>query len=662
MLLLPVFAYGQMGIGGHGPTYGGDPSAPGTISVFELDHNTETLNAARTILITDKPIQYFDCNGTDRNVTLPAEASNSTDIVFTFVNTSDGAGEDLVVKNDAGTTIQTIGPVQAGSYSCNGTDWKALDNDGLYYDGVDKLIEADASQFTVGRDTDGYVGILLERRYIGKYDWLIKNAGHFEIYGADGNGTIPETLRFRINDDGSVDMFAGLSVTGPISASTYFNAGDGYLFEDGQTGDTWFWMGQTSDNEADDDDLWYMGKGNSIGTGSFMSIDGNGNLDSNGTASFAGIGIGTTAPTADLDITDLADNAELFLPTYEAGSSKYSKIRLRKSHSNTLADVQTVLNEYLGIIQFEGQNTTPAFSPGSRIYARQSNTSGATVPSNLYLESSDEYSLFPDQFVVSDDRSVGINTKDPAATLDVVGNLSTALTGTVSPTQTSTTLEGVGTAFTTELEVGDAIRIPSTASLMVAYEIFTVAGITDADTLTLDSAYAGGTTTGLIAYKDGDLFRLANGDNVEKFVVDKDGNLSVSGQLFGKFKTYEFSADAVTLTATHCLDTLITNKDWGGANDQIFTLPDADTSVGEGLKFKLLIVDASGGTADCYLDPEGSTTKIYLDGTALTDGHQVWTQQPAVGESITCHTFTIDGTTYDWACDSCNGIWENKGS
>jgi len=415
IMFLPVFAYGQMGIGGHGPTYGGDPSAPGAISVFKLDHNTETLNAARAILISDKTIQYFDCNGTDRDVTLPPEASNSTDIVFTFVNTSDGAGEDLVVKNDGGTTIQTIGPIQAGSYSCDGTDWKALDNDGLYYDGVDKLIEADASQFTVGRDTDGYVSLFLERRYAGKYDWLLKAGSRFEIYGGDGNGTVPTDLRFRINDDGSVDMFAGMNVTGPILASTYFNAVDGYVFEDGQTGDTWFWMGQTSDNEADDDDLWYMGKGNSIGTGSFMSIDGDGNLDSNGTAQF-------------------------------------------------------------------------------------------------------------------------------------------------------------------------------------------------------------------------------------------------------RFDTVEKSADNVTLTALECTDTLITNKDWVGTTNQVFTLPDADTSVGEGLKFKLLIVDASGGTADCYLDPEGSTTKIYLDGTALTDGHQVWTQQPAVGESITCHTFTIDGTTYDWACDSCNGIWENKGS
>jgi hypothetical protein len=247
----------------------------------ELQHTTETLNADRTILIRDNPVLWFDCNGTSRNVTLPAETT-SKNLVFTILNISDAAGEDLVIMDDTPTTLITIGPGQGTRISCDATNWRVLNNFGIEYD-------AAAGLFTVGRDTDGYVSLFLERRYAGKYDWLLKAGSRFEIYGGDGNGTLPTDLRFRINDDGSVDMFAGLSVTGPILASTYFNAVDGYVFEGGQTGDTWFWMGQTSDNEADDDDLLYLGKGNSIGTGSFMSFDGDGNLDSNGTASFAGM-------------------------------------------------------------------------------------------------------------------------------------------------------------------------------------------------------------------------------------------------------------------------------------------------------------------------------------------------------------------------------------
>jgi len=129
-----------------------------------------------------------------------------------------------------------------------------------------------------------------------------------------------------------------------------------------------------------------------------------------------------------------------------------------------------------------------------------------------------------------------------------------------------------------------------------------------------------------------------------------------------KFVELAFAADAVTLTSGNCSDTLITNRGWDGADDQTFTFPDADTDVGEGLKIRFRAVVASGGVADTYFDPEGSTTKIYLDGTAMTDGHMVWTEQVAIGESMACETFTIDGTTYDWACDRINGNWLDKGS
>ena len=128
------------------------------------------------------------------------------------------------------------------------------------------------------------------------------------------------------------------------------------------------------------------------------------------------------------------------------------------------------------------------------------------------------------------------------------------------------------------------------------------------------------------------------------------------------FVTVEKSADTVTLTALECSDTLITNRGWDGADDQTLTLPDADTVVGAGLKFKFLAVKASTATADTYLDTEGATTKIYLDGTAGADGHRIWFEEIAVGEGLICHTATIDGTTYDWFCDSINGICTDKGS
>jgi len=128
------------------------------------------------------------------------------------------------------------------------------------------------------------------------------------------------------------------------------------------------------------------------------------------------------------------------------------------------------------------------------------------------------------------------------------------------------------------------------------------------------------------------------------------------------FVTIEKSADTVTLTAIECSDTLITNRGWDGADDQTFTLPDADTVVGKGLKFKFLAVKASAATADTYIDTEGATTKIYLDGVAGTDGHRIWFEEIAIGEGFVCQTATIDGTTYDWFCDSINGFLADVGS
>jgi hypothetical protein len=142
-----------------------------------------------------------------------------------------------------------------------------------------------------------------------------------------------------------------------------------------------------------------------------------------------------------------------------------------------------------------------------------------------------------------------------------------------------------------------------------------------------------------------------------------DGSYSSSSKSGLKtFNQIDKSADAVTLTAPECSDTLITNRGWDGNDDQTFTLPEADTSVGAGLKFKLLAVAASSATADTYLDTEGTTTNIYLDGTAIGNGERVWTQEVAVGEAIVCHTATLDGTTYDWFCDSIVGTWADKGS
>jgi len=103
--------------------------------VLKLDQNIEVLSGNKTLVVTDKTVQRLDPGGTSRNVTLPAEAS-STDILFWIYNESNGAGEDLVIKNDATTTIITLGPGMGMEFICDGTNWIVFGDLGFEYDGV----------------------------------------------------------------------------------------------------------------------------------------------------------------------------------------------------------------------------------------------------------------------------------------------------------------------------------------------------------------------------------------------------------------------------------------------------------------------------------------------------------------------------------------------
>lgn len=112
-------------------------------------------------------------------------------------------------------------------------------------------------------------------------------------------------------------------------------------------------------------------------------------------------------------------------------------------------------------------------------------------------------------------------------TLAVEGTVDVALTGTVGATNGSSAITGSGTAFTTELEVDNAIAIAS--SVAAGYEVFTVSAITNDTSLTIDSNYAGTTATGLDAWCDPDLLEIDNGDGTNLLTVDKSGNLDVAG-------------------------------------------------------------------------------------------------------------------------------------
>ena len=119
---------------------------------------------------------------------------------------------------------------------------------------------------------------------------------------------------------------------------------------------------------------------------------------------------------------------------------------------------------------------------------------------------------------ILDSGNVGIGTTAPGGLLALRGTLSSALTGTVSVTINTATVTGVGTAFTTELAVGDSIKIGS--------EVFTVSAIASATSLTLDSNHLAG-ASGATAYRDPTLLAIDNGDAVNKLTITKSGNVGI---------------------------------------------------------------------------------------------------------------------------------------
>lgn len=81
----------------------------------------ETLSGALTLTPAYPSLLKLDPGGASRNVTLEAEADCNGAARF-FVNAADAA-ENLVIKDDGGSTIVTINQNEGAIVYCDGTSW-----------------------------------------------------------------------------------------------------------------------------------------------------------------------------------------------------------------------------------------------------------------------------------------------------------------------------------------------------------------------------------------------------------------------------------------------------------------------------------------------------------------------------------------------------------
>lgn len=80
-----------------------------------------TLAANMTLTAQYRRYLKLDPGGSARDVNLPAEAT-SNGLSFEIANAADAA-ENLVVKDDGGSTIVTIGQNEKASVHCDGSAW-----------------------------------------------------------------------------------------------------------------------------------------------------------------------------------------------------------------------------------------------------------------------------------------------------------------------------------------------------------------------------------------------------------------------------------------------------------------------------------------------------------------------------------------------------------
>lgn len=88
----------------------------------DMEANRETLSGNKTVTTADAQIQSLDPNGSDRNVTLPAEA-DSAGLTYFVYNRSAASAEELNVKNDAAALIRIVAGGEVGIFLCDGTEW-----------------------------------------------------------------------------------------------------------------------------------------------------------------------------------------------------------------------------------------------------------------------------------------------------------------------------------------------------------------------------------------------------------------------------------------------------------------------------------------------------------------------------------------------------------
>lgn len=107
-----------------------------------------------------------------------------------------------------------------------------------------------------------------------------------------------------------------------------------------------------------------------------------------------------------------------------------------------------------------------------------------------------------------------------------VGQANVALTGTITVTNGSPNIVGAGTAFGSQLAIGEG-----PASIKIAGVLYTVSNVSSNTAATLTTNYAGLTTSGLTAFTDESFLTETTSNNVLVAQIANDGSFITQGSV-----------------------------------------------------------------------------------------------------------------------------------
>lgn len=333
---------------------------------------------------------------------------------------------------------------------------------------------------------------------------------------------------------------------------------------------------------------------------------------------FTGLGVGTSTPHALL---------EIYNPT------GLSSIRIDNG-ANNLGSVYTQLQFFAGASQ--GKTDFKNFA------LNNANASYVGAPNTFNLQRrKDDGTFGASLFSIMANGRIGFN--DPVlnrfSSFTISGLATGAITGTGTATIGTNTVEGTGTLFAYETAVGDKITLGA--------ETKTITGVTDNDTLIVDSNWAA-THAGVAITITPGIFSYKDSSGVVRGYINNLGDVEIGSSSGGNNLIVNATLGAEMTPALEAANWTATDG-WSAGSGQLVKIAGAGTgtatpsgafSVVAGTTYKVVIIcSAVSGTLTYTLGGVGGTaitaTTIADYITASTTGKIIFSGGAAVTATIT---------------------------